>query len=853
MEKRLEWDSLGDVGYNKPTNEQKHKNTITSLEKSILKEFFANQGIQISFPLNENIEHLTDNDQSKSRVKKSSQTTKATNEKWREVLDNAKRKYHRDEFESRQVKLDSNQYSFIRKIPDTHSTPKEKTAEKCIQTSTVYPSAENKEIQVNMTKGKSSSLSSAEGDSIVSPSSFEYVAPRQIKYTESSDKENDNPQSSSPKNRKQRIKSARNANEDRHVQSSTDGSGSTSGVNLGVKLLCSLIEAKSLSNKQKKLLAKKIIAKITKKNLNSSNEKTTTTTTSNGLSSASLISTSQPRTTVESSTNSRNSMKTLKSSENLTSTSNQVKINQDNTSIKQNREEKSSSSNSNMLKSSKSENILKSCKSEKNPVDQEKIEKQIKVRSSSLPPPSSSKDISIDRSDLLQNWLGNVTKSEVNYAQRKLAEKLKQSEEGIDVNARGDSAATTRQKPTYPNVMEYLELERINHMNWIENEIKHLENLKKLLNKEEKSKDNSYLPYKPPIITAFPINGNLNYHVYDKVADSSNRSKKRDSTPSNTTDRGVEVKKVVSEVEMRNEKENYSRKVKRTTDEILYEKVDISVNGDFEKGAHHLQITTYTVDEEKKFPKKDYIINGDKNRNRSKLKTPTQQQYENQSTSDSNHHYSELRDVGGDGGLKKQEYKSESYGTSENSREVISREFSPSSISLPIAQNSSSRTITTTHQYDNQVGIGIQTSDSLMRTKPIFGLRLKCGCKNICSCKSGSDRIVCPTIREYQINKCAQTQTKPCAVAYIINFDKKKSGSNEESPQSDDYTLQEYLQKKHPDFSRNVCERQKVINELKCMRQERQKKIENILENASESSFQEKLNQLPPPPTSKLK
>lgn len=194
--------------------------------------------------------------------------------------------------------------------------------------------------------------------------------------------------------------------------------------------------------------------------------------------------------------------------------------------------------------------------------------------------------------------------------------------------------------------------------------------------------------------------------------------------------------------------------------------------------------------------------------------------------------------------------------------------LSSNSISIAFAGNSTSNT--TTHQYDNKASVGVQTTDTLTKTRPILQS------KNVTDPPS--------TIRVSRLTNNKQQQVRPKPLAYVITFleksdktDRKQkqaqiednhsgketenhlygrisssSGSvtsqrlaqvanklqksstrssrnkenissttqdTTEATDSDEhFTLQEYLQRKRPEFYSNAEERRKCVNELHNLR-----------------------------------
>lgn len=178
--------------------------------------------------------------------------------------------------------------------------------------------------------------------------------------------------------------------------------------------------------------------------------------------------------------------------------------------------------------------------------------------------------------------------------------------------------------------------------------------------------------------------------------------------------------------------------------------------------------------------------------------------------------------------------------------------LSSKSISIAVAGNSTSNT--TTHQYDTKISVGVQTTDTLTRTRAI-------------NPQLGESLISTVRVNKLTINK--QQQVRPKPLAYEITFKEKvlevdrhrrrrrrldkyageekdnnfyqnstghrrstTSGSSGASSRTDGkicsepsystedgYTLQEYLRKRRPDFYENAEQRRKCVNELLDLRQ----------------------------------
>lgn len=186
--------------------------------------------------------------------------------------------------------------------------------------------------------------------------------------------------------------------------------------------------------------------------------------------------------------------------------------------------------------------------------------------------------------------------------------------------------------------------------------------------------------------------------------------------------------------------------------------------------------------------------------------------------------------------------------------------LSSNSVSIPGANSTSN---TTTHQYDTRTSVGIQTTYSLTRSTPIFGLKA-----------SGL-----PTRRINKMNHNKQQQAMPEAVAYILTFDDEvKSARSMGAKRSSQYlyaaadpaldrhepsssgnissmveskevaTLQQCLQSGRPQFMTKAEERRKCLNEIHNLRQKRNEQRHKLFLLSSNNSLRANMKYLNPPP-----
>ncbi|KAM7346860.1 uncharacterized protein ACRADG_006622 [Cochliomyia hominivorax] len=193
-----------------------------------------------------------------------------------------------------------------------------------------------------------------------------------------------------------------------------------------------------------------------------------------------------------------------------------------------------------------------------------------------------------------------------------------------------------------------------------------------------------------------------------------------------------------------------------------------------------------------------------------------------------------------------------------------------SELSTPI----SSTNLTSTNNTDNNqlyenktskagITVAIQTTDSILRSKPIYGSK-----------QASSSTLIHSTA-----NNPVCIQVKPKGIAYVIEFNDNKSTSNTDINSNDvsqtkisdstsnevinniktslsskpQLTLQEHLERSKPKFLQQSKERKAILNQLQAMRQERDRQLREIIENTSFNSLDRRLNYLPPPPIQKVR
>ncbi|EDV91938.1 GH24316 [Drosophila grimshawi] len=93
-------------------------------------------------------------------------------------------------------------------------------------------------------------------------------------------------------------------------------------------------------------------------------------------------------------------------------------------------------------------------------------------------------------------------------------------------------------------------------------------------------------------------------------------------------------------------------------------------------------------------------------------------------------------------------------------------------------------------------------------------------------------------------------QVRPRGIAYAIQF--TASGDASELL-SDALTLQEHLQLARPLFCAQSKQRKAILNEMQLLRNQRRRELDQLIENSSLETLDKRLEQLPPPVTSRVR
>ncbi|XP_023168970.2 putative uncharacterized protein DDB_G0271606 [Drosophila hydei] len=163
-----------------------------------------------------------------------------------------------------------------------------------------------------------------------------------------------------------------------------------------------------------------------------------------------------------------------------------------------------------------------------------------------------------------------------------------------------------------------------------------------------------------------------------------------------------------------------------------------------------------------------------------------------------------------------------------------------SEMSIPLSlantcEATTTTTTTTTHQYDD-VACHQQMQLRQCRSQTQRGY------------SSSEQSRKQPKVEQ---RPCQHTiQVRPRSIAYVIQFSSKED-SGQILPET--LSLQDYLQRARPLFCAQSKQRKAILNEMQLLRNARRKELEQLIECGSIESLDKRLQQLPPPVTSRVR
>ncbi|XP_030379014.1 flocculation protein FLO11-like [Scaptodrosophila lebanonensis] len=97
-------------------------------------------------------------------------------------------------------------------------------------------------------------------------------------------------------------------------------------------------------------------------------------------------------------------------------------------------------------------------------------------------------------------------------------------------------------------------------------------------------------------------------------------------------------------------------------------------------------------------------------------------------------------------------------------------------------------------------------------------------------------------------------QMRPRGIAYVLQFTSSHQ-PGEEACQltSDALSLQDHLQRARPKFCAKSKERKAILNQMQLLRNARRREMDELIENTSLEHLDQRLRELPPPPTSRVR
>lgn len=438
--------------------------------------------------------------------------------------------------------------------------------------------------------------------------------------------------------------------------------------------------------------------------------------------------------------------------------------------------------------------------------------------------------------DAVKNWLAPMTYSEIKFMNQKLQSfNLKDTQVKYETqeHSRKANDKCTHINSSLENIRQLYRNEKIEHINWINKEIDRLKQLKMKISESRKERidcdlnqdqENLYANADKEDTTGSSLSSewfakDINSSVYNQ---------------NNSPNGYIHLSKWDSHLNMRNVVKNRTKLEIPSTDESLQS---------YAKAKRDEFMNKYANKIENHYSNNDIIVG----------KELPQPIYTRPYSSNVGYCESRRDNIKT---LSKQTLNVDAFTSITDSNDFLS------SNSIPIVFTRDSTSNTTTHQYDNKTNVGVQTSDTLTKTKQIL--------------KSKKDVNSPPTIRVVGLTNNKQQQMRPQPLAYAITFIQKKeitshqerkeitsekeidnhiyvdesisSGSvishqlinafkriKESSQQTSKYkgissssqdsfesyeqlTLQEHLKKQRPDFFSNAEDRRKCVNELHNLR-----------------------------------
>lgn len=412
--------------------------------------------------------------------------------------------------------------------------------------------------------------------------------------------------------------------------------------------------------------------------------------------------------------------------------------------------------------------------------------------------------------DAVTDWLKPATRSEIERERRSKT-----------LTPPVQSAAAERPAA---NIHEFIEFEKQNHFKWIDQEIEHLRNLKTLMSNVDT--DNN------------------------RLGSSRSLPERRSLVVYKTRPGIANADRPVSAATVSTSSKSKSTISEHVNDDWIHQSANSTNDSDRPR-------TSYSPSDgnQRTFPKWNSHLNLQKLvKNRTKLQTPSSdesiQSYAKARHAEFNRNYARAQGIlyGNTGRIPNvyeqplytKPYSSDDYSECDNRglRKIAPMKgnnvnaytsatgsaafLSSNSVSIAVTGNSTSNT--TTHQYDNKVSTGAQTSGTLQRM-PVIRMR------KATPEPPKDDNTKAPTMRVHKFTLNKQQQARPEALAYVITFNEKTAGgssetgsekererSTEDIDADEHFTLQQYLQLRKPEFYTIAEERRKWVHRMNYLR-----------------------------------
>ncbi|KAH8396015.1 hypothetical protein KR222_001883 [Zaprionus bogoriensis] len=166
--------------------------------------------------------------------------------------------------------------------------------------------------------------------------------------------------------------------------------------------------------------------------------------------------------------------------------------------------------------------------------------------------------------------------------------------------------------------------------------------------------------------------------------------------------------------------------------------------------------------------------------------------------------------------------------TSTSSMLCISSEMSIPMGTVSACEATTTTTTTTTHQYDD-VACRLQHAEATSTADQEHQQQQQ---------------------QQQQRHYERMLQVRPCGIAYLIQFS-VADGSSELLPEL--MSLQDQLQRARPQFCAKSKERKAILNQMQLLRNDRRRELEELVEGASLEMLDKRLDELPPPATSRVR